>query len=69
MVRQLTDRETKDAHILGWCIEIVNNPNLIIKLQACFLIADDIMDSSETRRGVPCRYKQHGIIISIKLQE
>lgn len=32
---------------LGWCIEL---------LQASFLIADDIMDSSTSRRGQPCWY-------------
>lgn len=26
-------------------------------MQASFLVADDIMDSSETRRGRPCWYK------------
>mmetsp|Transcript_60504 Transcript_60504/g.131082 ORF Transcript_60504/g.131082 Transcript_60504/m.131082 type:complete len:430 (+) Transcript_60504:63-1352(+) len=34
--------------VLGWCIEW---------LQAWLLIADDIMDDSETRRGQPCWYK------------
>jgi farnesyl diphosphate synthase len=36
------------AIVLGWCIEI---------LQAFFLVADDVMDHSETRRGQPCWYK------------
>ena len=36
------------AAVLGWCVEW---------LQAFFLIADDIMDASETRRGQPCWYK------------
>jgi farnesyl diphosphate synthase len=37
--------------VLGWCIEW---------LQAWLLIADDIMDSSLTRRGQPCWYKTLG---------
>jgi len=35
--------------VLGWCIEW---------MQAWLLVADDIMDDSETRRGQPCWYKQ-----------
>ena len=34
--------------MLGWCIELV---------QAAFLVADDMMDASVTRRGGPCWYK------------
>ncbi|XP_078334449.1 farnesyl pyrophosphate synthase-like [Crassostrea virginica] len=45
----LTDEEEKIARVLGWCIEW---------LQAFFLVADDIMDNSSTRRGKPCWYKQ-----------
>ena len=36
------------AIMLGWCVEL---------LQASFLIADDIMDESITRRGHPCWYR------------
>lgn len=36
------------ARVVGWCIEW---------LQAFFLVADDIMDASITRRGQPCWYK------------
>jgi len=37
---------------LGWAVEC---------LQTAFLMADDIMDKSETRRGVPCWYKKVGL--------
>ena len=36
------------AHAVGWAFEV---------MQAAFLIADDIMDGSVTRRGKPCWYK------------
>ncbi|MES1912577.1 MAG: hypothetical protein MHM6MM_004831 [Cercozoa sp. M6MM] len=42
----------RKALVLGWCIEY---------LQACFLVADDVMDGSETRRGQPCWYKMPGV--------
>ncbi|RDB26695.1 Farnesyl pyrophosphate synthase [Hypsizygus marmoreus] len=45
--RPLTDDEYVKAAVLGWCVEL---------LQAYFLIADDIMDGSITRRGQPCWY-------------
>lgn len=38
----------EQAAVLGWCVEL---------LQAYFLVADDIMDSSITRRGQPCWYR------------
>jgi len=37
------------AMVVAWCVEI---------LQASFLIADDIMDKSTTRRGKLCWYKK-----------
>ncbi|KAE8811895.1 Farnesyl pyrophosphate synthetase [Hordeum vulgare] len=41
----LSKEETFLACTLGWCIEW---------LQAYFLVLDDIMDNSQTRRGQPC---------------
>ncbi|OIT01820.1 PREDICTED: farnesyl pyrophosphate synthase 1-like [Nicotiana attenuata] len=46
--RELTSEEIFQASALGWCIEW---------LQAYFLVLDDIMDNSHTRRGQPCWYK------------
>lgn len=46
-----SDMLTKLA-VLGWCIEW---------LQAWLLVADDIMDDSETRRGQPCWYKKERV--------
>ena len=40
--------EYQRAATLGWCVEW---------LQAMFLVMDDIMDESVTRRGQPCWYK------------
>lgn len=45
--RDLTNEEFTRAATLGWMIEL---------LQAFFLVSDDIMDSSKTRRGSPCWY-------------
>ncbi|WVQ68187.1 uncharacterized protein L199_006394 [Kwoniella botswanensis] len=50
--RQLEEEEYKNAAILGWCVEL---------LQAYFLVADDIMDQSVTRRGQPCWYKMPNV--------
>src|SRR5690606_32086809 len=41
--------EVKRAAVLGWCIEW---------MQAAFLVADDIMDDSQMRRGQACWYKK-----------
>eukprot|EP00697_Spironema_sp_BW2_P008073 gnl/Spiro4/22579_TR11137_c0_g1_i1.p1 gnl/Spiro4/22579_TR11137_c0_g1~~gnl/Spiro4/22579_TR11137_c0_g1_i1.p1 ORF type:complete len:383 (+),score=37.67 gnl/Spiro4/22579_TR11137_c0_g1_i1:87-1235(+) len=42
------DRKRMLARVLGWCVEL---------LQGCFLVVDDVMDQSITRRGKPCWYK------------
>ncbi|WVY94643.1 hypothetical protein V8G54_033731 [Vigna mungo] len=44
----LNDDEIFLASALGWCIEW---------LQAYFLVLDDIMDNSHTRRGQPCWFR------------
>ncbi|CAM9339919.1 unnamed protein product [Choristocarpus tenellus] len=46
--RELTHEEVCRGSVLGWCVEW---------LQAFFLVADDVMDKSLTRRGQPCWYK------------
>ncbi|XP_073299018.1 farnesyl pyrophosphate synthase 1 isoform X1 [Primulina huaijiensis] len=55
--RDLTEEEVFLASALGWCIEW---------LQAYFLVLDDIMDNSHTRRGQPCwfRVPKVGLIAS-----
>ncbi|ELU07394.1 hypothetical protein CAPTEDRAFT_223258 [Capitella teleta] len=47
-----TAEDEELACVLGWCIEW---------LQAYFLVADDMMDGSHTRRGQPCWYKKPGV--------
>lgn len=49
---QLDNKRHHDIYWLAMAIEI---------LQISFLIADDIMDNSETRRGKPCWYKRVGM--------
>ncbi|KAK3308595.1 farnesyl pyrophosphate synthetase [Chaetomium strumarium] len=50
--RPLNEDEYFKAATLGWLTEL---------LQAFFLVSDDIMDSSITRRGKPCWYRQEGV--------
>ncbi|KAF9891479.1 Farnesyl pyrophosphate synthetase [Aspergillus nanangensis] len=50
--KPLTDEQFKHLSTLGWLTEL---------LQAFFLVSDDIMDSSITRRGQPCWYRQPGV--------
>ncbi|XP_038166830.1 farnesyl pyrophosphate synthase isoform X2 [Arvicola amphibius] len=56
--RELVEPRKQDAESLqraltvGWCVEL---------LQAFLLVADDIMDSSLTRRGQICWYQKPGI--------
>ncbi|KAM5545641.1 hypothetical protein V8D89_000679 [Ganoderma adspersum] len=50
--RKLNDDEYFKAALLGWCVEF---------LQAYFLISDDMMDQSVTRRGQPCYYRVEGV--------
>ncbi|KAG2373786.1 hypothetical protein C9374_011875 [Naegleria lovaniensis] len=45
---QVSEKQFHSACVLGWCIEF---------LQAFFLVADDIMDASITRRGQDCWYR------------
>lgn len=45
----LSNRERCQSAALGWCIEF---------LQAFFLVADDVMDDSVTRRGQPCWFRK-----------
>lgn len=51
-IEDLSDAEYRKVALLGWCIEL---------LQAYFLVADDIMDQSKTRRGQPCWYLAEGV--------
>eukprot|EP00184_Porphyridium_aerugineum_P003605 CAMPEP_0184694800 /NCGR_PEP_ID=MMETSP0313-20130426/2646_1 /TAXON_ID=2792 /ORGANISM="Porphyridium aerugineum, Strain SAG 1380-2" /LENGTH=371 /DNA_ID=CAMNT_0027153151 /DNA_START=115 /DNA_END=1230 /DNA_ORIENTATION=- len=48
MNQPVTPELAYQANLLGWCVEF---------LQAFFLVADDIMDGSVTRRGQPCFFR------------
>lgn len=48
----ISSTELRRIGTLGWCIEWI---------QASFLVADDLMDSSITRRGQPCWYRNKEI--------
>ncbi|KAI0472084.1 terpenoid synthase [Xylariaceae sp. FL0804] len=50
--KELSKEEYFHAAALGWMIEL---------LQAFFLVSDDMMDGSITRRGQPCWYRQKGV--------
>ena len=49
---KMTEKEQNASLSLGWAVEI---------LQASFLVADDLMDQSETRRGQTCWYRKPGV--------
>ncbi|XBW37265.1 hypothetical protein QEN19_002848 [Hanseniaspora menglaensis] len=51
-IDELPKETYKKVALLGWCIEL---------LQAYFLVADDMMDKSITRRGQPCWYKVENV--------
>ncbi|KAJ5471477.1 hypothetical protein N7530_008834 [Penicillium desertorum] len=50
--RPLIDIEFEHLSILGWLTEL---------FQAVYLMWDDIMDGSETRRGKPCWHRQQTV--------
>lgn len=49
---KLSEEEYFQSATLGWMVEL---------LQAFFLVSDDIMDGSTTRRGSPCWYLQPNV--------
>lgn len=51
-LQSLNDEQFKHLCMLGWLTEL---------LQAFFLVSDDMMDGSITRRGQPCWYRHDGV--------
>lgn len=52
---ELTEENLRLAQCLGWCVEM---------LQSVFIMSDDIMDDSVTRRGHKCWYKMEDVGLS-----
>ncbi|XP_016979514.1 farnesyl pyrophosphate synthase [Drosophila rhopaloa] len=50
--QDLTPENIKLAQYLGWCVEM---------LQSFFIISDDVMDNSTTRRGQTCWHKVENV--------